>query len=57
MLKSRRFFVNTELLLKIRRQGVPILEMEVDHLPRSIGVSKVGFLEIPRTLLEIIHFH
>lgn len=55
-LEAKRFFVNTELLIKIQQQGVLIRETAVNHLPRSSGRSKVGLWEIPRTLREMALF-
>lgn len=55
-IESRRFFVNTELLVKIQKRGGRILEIGVNHRPREQGISKVGLLEIPRTFQEMMLF-
>ena len=56
-IESRRFFVNTELLIKIRKRGGRIREIGVNHRPREQGVSKVGWMEIPRTFGEMTRFY
>ncbi len=56
-IESRRFFVNTELLIKIQKRGGRIREIGVNHRPREQGVSKVGWMEIHRTFREMMLFY
>jgi glycosyltransferase involved in cell wall biosynthesis len=54
-LESNGAFINSELLIKLRRAGVPIVECGVHHYPRTTGYSKganVGV--ILRTIRDII---
>jgi len=56
-IESQYYFVNTEILAKARRFGFSIKEVGVSHFPRYEGESKVGFLEIPITLKEIMRIY
>lgn len=53
-IESQQYFVNTEILAKARLFGFSIKEVGVSHFPRYEGESKVGFLDIPRTLKAIM---
>lgn len=50
---SNLFFVNTEILAKAAFYGYRILEVGVDHLPRSAGKSTVNIWHIPHTIREL----
>lgn len=52
-INSRNFFVNTEILAKARFHKLRILEVGVDHFPRSAGQSTVSMKYIPVTLKEM----
>jgi glycosyltransferase involved in cell wall biosynthesis len=52
-LSCRRYLVNTELLYHLRRAGVTPAEVPVHHRARLGGSTKIGFSDVPRTLLEI----
>lgn len=56
-IESKQYFVNTEILAKARKLGLSIKEIGVSHFPRYEGESKVGFLDIPRTLKEIVRIY
>jgi len=56
-IESRRFFVNTEILAKAGKSGFKIKEIGVTHFPRFEGESKIGFLDIPRTIKEIFRIY
>jgi len=56
-LKSRQYFINTELLAKAKVMGKKVKEVPVAHFPRYEGVSKVGYSDIPRTLREIANIY
>jgi glycosyltransferase involved in cell wall biosynthesis len=54
-LESNGAFISSELLIKLRRAGVPIAQAGVHHYPRTTGVSKgasVGV--ILKTIRDII---
>ena len=51
---SKFFFVDTEILLKAKKEGYRIKEIGVTHLPRRAGKSKVGWKDIFITLNELI---
>jgi glycosyltransferase involved in cell wall biosynthesis len=54
-LESNGAFISSELLIKLRRRGVPIVETGVHHYPRTTGESKgatVGV--ILRTIRDIL---
>lgn len=58
MLKSvpltcRRYLVNTEVLHAFVRSGFQPVEVGVRHRARSGGESKIGFRDVPRSLLEM----
>ncbi|UCH78167.1 MAG: glycosyltransferase family 2 protein [Candidatus Coatesbacteria bacterium] len=53
-LYSDKFFIDTELMVKLRRLGVPLLERGVRHLPREHGRSTVSAGHIFTTLKEIV---
>jgi glycosyltransferase involved in cell wall biosynthesis len=53
-LESNGAFINSELLIKLRRAGVPIVECGVHHYPRTTGYSKgAGFMVILKTIRDI----
>ena len=56
-IESKQFFVNTEILCKASAEGMKIKEVGVSHFPRVDGISKVGFVHIPRTLREITRIY
>ncbi|MDD5085088.1 MAG: glycosyltransferase family 2 protein [Candidatus Omnitrophica bacterium] len=51
--RSKDFFVNTEILVKANFYGFRIVEVGVPHFPRQAGKSTVSFKYIPRTLREL----
>jgi glycosyltransferase involved in cell wall biosynthesis len=61
--KSRNFFVSTEIMAKARYQGFTCVEVPVSHYPRLKGQTTVKPSNIPRTLAEMakiwkdIHFN
>jgi glycosyltransferase involved in cell wall biosynthesis len=52
-LKSDKFFIDTELMVKLKRAGVPTTERGVRHLPREQGRSTVSPTHVFTTLAEI----
>lgn len=62
-IKSRNFFVNTEIMAKARYRGFTCIEVPVTHYPRVRGHTTVKPSNIPRTLAEMakiwkdIHLH
>ena len=54
-LRSERFLVDTELLVKAKRAGFTIVETPVTHLPRTRGTSSVSPSDVFRTLRELSH--
>jgi glycosyltransferase involved in cell wall biosynthesis len=52
-IKSDGYFIDTEIMVKAKRQGLKIREFGVTHLPRTHGVSKVKMRHIFVTLHEI----
>lgn len=53
-LKSDKFFIDTELILKLAGTGVPVVERGVRHLPREHGRSTVSAAHVFTTLREIV---
>jgi len=53
-LYSDKFFIDTELMVKLRRAGVPVLERGVRHLPREHGRSTVSPAHVFTTIGEIV---
>lgn len=54
-LESNGAFISSELLIKLRRRGVPIREVGVHHYPRTTGVSKGATPKvILRTIRDIV---
>ena len=54
-LESNGAFISSELLIKLRRAGVPIAERGVHHYPRTTGYSKgAGVAVILKTIRDII---
>lgn len=51
---SRNFFINTEILAKAVFFGYRILEVGVDHLPRSAGTSTVSLKHMFVSLRELV---
>lgn len=62
-IKSRDFFVNTEIMAKARYHGFTCAQVPVTHFPRRRGHTTVKPSNIPRTLAEMakiwkdIHLH
>jgi hypothetical protein len=55
MLESNGAFISSELLIKLSRRGVPILELGVNHYPRTTGYSKgAGVGVILKTIKDIL---
>jgi glycosyltransferase involved in cell wall biosynthesis len=52
-IESGGYFIDTEIMVKAKRQGLRIKEIGVSHLPRSFGESKVRMTHIFTTLHEI----
>ncbi len=52
-LHSDKFFIDTELMVKLKRAGVPVSERGVRHLPREHGRSTVSPTHVLTTLREI----
>ncbi|MCK4947350.1 MAG: glycosyltransferase family 2 protein [Candidatus Aureabacteria bacterium] len=50
---SKKFFVNTEILVKAHYYGYNMIEVGVPHFPRTAGKSTVSLKYIPRTLKEL----
>lgn len=55
-IKSHYSFIDAEILLKAKKAGYSIKELEVTHYPRIFGSSTVRFKTIFLTLTEIIKF-
>ncbi len=54
-LESNGAFISSELLIKLRRAGVRIVEVGVHHYPRTTGYSKgAGVAVILKTIRDII---
>jgi hypothetical protein len=51
VLESEGAFVSSELLIKLKRLGVPMVERGVHHYPRTTGTSKGA---TPRVVLKTI---
>jgi len=55
LLESNGAFISSELLIKLKRRGVPILERGVNHYPRTTGYSKgAGVGVILKTIKDIL---
>lgn len=52
-LKSDRFFIDTELMVKLKNAGVEMVELGVRHLPREYGRSTVSVRHVITTVREI----
>jgi glycosyltransferase involved in cell wall biosynthesis len=52
-LESDKFFIDTELMVRLKRAGVPVRERGVRHLPREHGSSTVSPTHVFTTLGEI----
>jgi glycosyltransferase involved in cell wall biosynthesis len=52
-LHADKFFIDTELMVKLKRAGVPVSERGVRHLPREHGRSTVSPAHVFTTLREI----
>lgn len=52
-IESHGYFIDTEIMVKAKKQGLKIEEFGVKHLPRAFGVSKVKMKHIFITLHEI----
>jgi glycosyltransferase involved in cell wall biosynthesis len=53
-LHSDKFFIDTEVMVKLKRAGVPLAERGVRHLPRAHGRSTVSPAHVFTTLGEIV---
>jgi glycosyltransferase involved in cell wall biosynthesis len=54
-LESNGAFISSELLIKLSRRGVPIVERGVHHYPRTTGYSKgAGVSVILKTIRDIL---
>jgi hypothetical protein len=53
-LHSDKFFIDTEVMAKLKRAGVPAGERGVRHLPRAHGRSTVSPAHVFTTLGEIL---
>lgn len=54
-LESNGAFISSELLIKLRRAGVPIAQCGVNHYPRTTGYSKgANFGVILKTIRDIL---
>ncbi|MHC4122707.1 MAG: glycosyltransferase family 2 protein [Planctomycetota bacterium] len=56
-IRSKYYIVNAEILAKARSLGARIKEVNVPHLPRLGGNSKVSSFDIPMTLKEIVSLY
>lgn len=56
-IKSQYSFIDAEILLKAKKSGYSIKQLEVQHYPRMLGSSTVGFKAIVLTLIETIKFY
>jgi uncharacterized protein (TIRG00374 family) len=54
-IKSERFLIDTEILVKSKRAGLSVVESEVKHLPRTVGKSTVSPRDVYHTLSELWH--
>jgi glycosyltransferase involved in cell wall biosynthesis len=52
-IESRGYFIDTEIMVKAKKEGLRIKELGVRHLPRTSGKSKVKMKHIFVTLHEI----
>ena len=52
-LTCRRYLVNSEILHAFVRSGFQPVEIGVSHRARVGGESKIGFADVPRSLLEM----
>ncbi len=52
-IESQGYFIDTEIMVKAKKQGLKIKELAVRHLPRTSGKSKVKTKHIFLTLHEI----
>jgi len=52
-LETRDFFIDTEMVAKVRKWNFRILQKGVKHYPRRAGESSVRASDIPRTLLVV----
>jgi len=52
-IRSRKFFVDAEVLAKARYFGFKMTEIGVRHYPRTAGSSTVRPSHIPKTLVEL----
>ncbi|MFP4081648.1 MAG: glycosyltransferase family 2 protein [Candidatus Aminicenantes bacterium] len=53
-IQSQGYFIDTEIMVKAKKQGLRIKEFGVKHLPRTSGKSKVRMKHMFITLHEII---
>jgi dolichol-phosphate mannosyltransferase len=54
--ESRRFFANTEMLVKAHDAGLSVVEVGVHHRPRAGGRSTISWGDVPRTLSALLPF-
>jgi hypothetical protein len=54
-LESNGAFISSELLIKLKKAGVAIVERGVHHYPRTTGYSKgANFTVILKTIRDIV---
>jgi dolichol-phosphate mannosyltransferase len=53
-IESDDFFVDTEIVARLRRGGFRTVERGVRHLPRTAGRSTVRPSDVPRTLVSLV---
>lgn len=53
-IESQGYFIDTEIMVRAKKQGLKIKEFGVQHLPRTSGKSKVRVKHIFITLYEIV---
>lgn len=56
-IESKNFLINTEILAKARYFGYNILEVGVEHFPRTAGQSTISIKYIPLTLFELFRIY
>jgi uncharacterized protein (TIRG00374 family) len=54
-IRSERFLIDTEILVRAKRAGLTIVETPVTHLPRLRGKSTVSPGDVFRTVHELSH--
>ncbi|MCX6356579.1 MAG: flippase-like domain-containing protein [Candidatus Aureabacteria bacterium] len=54
-IRSQRFLIDTEILVRAKQAGMTIVETGVTHLPRTAGKSSVSPRDVIHTLHELSH--